>query len=84
MPRRLFPAAPINVTPVVDEKEAAKILGTTPGTLAVWRCNRAVQIPFVKIGRSVRYRLADLDAFLEAHTVSTITTTSKVIVPDVE
>ena len=49
--------------------EAAEVLGTTKGTLTTWRCTRAVEIPYVKVGRNVRYRLSDLTAFLEAQTV---------------
>ena len=49
--------------------EAAEYLGTTRGTLTTWRCTKAVRIPYVKIGASVRYRLNDLEAFLQAQTV---------------
>jgi excisionase family DNA binding protein len=48
--------------------EAACYLGTTPGTLAVWRCTKAVHVPFVKVGRLVRYRRRDLEAFLTDNT----------------
>jgi excisionase family DNA binding protein len=40
--------------------EAAEILGTTVGTLACWRCTKAYDLPFIKIGSLVRYRLNDL------------------------
>jgi hypothetical protein len=36
--------------------------------LAVWRCNGTCQIPYIKIGRSVRYKAADIEAFLNAQT----------------
>jgi len=44
-------------------KEAATYLGTTPKTLysMVWR----KQIVFVKIGRSVRFDIRDLDAIIQ-------------------
>ena len=52
-----------------DEKEAAKFLDVSPGTLQVWRSTRRYPLPFVKIGRKVRYRLSDLQAFLQLRTV---------------
>ena len=45
--------------------EASRILGVTPHTLAVWRCENRYSLPYVKIGRLVRYRRADLEAFIE-------------------
>ena len=56
-------------SPLLDEKQAAKLLGTSPGVLQVWRCNRRVQIPYVKIGRSVRYKPEDLTNFIASRTV---------------
>jgi hypothetical protein len=57
------------LVPVVPEKEAAEILGVTPGTLSVWRCTRRYPLPYVKVGRAVRYRVADLERFIESRTV---------------
>jgi hypothetical protein len=53
---------------LVDEKTAAEILCTTPGTLSVWRSTGRYALPFLKIGRKVRYRISDLDAWLEQRT----------------
>lgn len=53
----------------VDEKRAAEILGVSPGTLSVWRCTRRYPLPYQKIGRAVRYRVADLEAFAQSRTV---------------
>jgi excisionase family DNA binding protein len=46
--------------------EAANLLRTTVDTLAVWRSTGRHGIPFVKLGRAVRYRRADLLAWLDA------------------
>lgn len=51
---------------LLDEKQAAQYLTVTPGTLAVWRSVGRYRLPFVKVGRMVRYRRSDLDAWLEA------------------
>ena len=56
-------------SPLLTPEQAAEILGTTVGTLAVWRCRREHGIPYVKIGGSVRYRREDLEADIAAHTV---------------
>ena len=49
--------------------EAAEYLGVTPRTLEVWRCKKRFQIPFIKVGRLVKYRKSALDAFLESRTI---------------
>jgi excisionase family DNA binding protein len=49
---------------------AAKILGTTPGTLNTWRCVKRYPLAFIKVGRSVRYRRSDLLAFIDARRVA--------------
>lgn len=52
--------------PLLDRKSAAKYLGVSPGTLAVWDCTKRYDLKPIKIGRSVRYRRADLEDFLNA------------------
>lgn len=51
---------------LLDEKQAAEHLTVSPGTLSVWRSTGRYNLPFVKVGRMVRYRLSDLDAWLDA------------------
>ena len=58
-----------NTARLVDEKIAAEILGVTAGTLSVWRCTRRYPLPYKKIGRAVRYDVADLERFIERRTV---------------
>ena len=53
---------------LVDEKEAADFLKISPGTLSVWRSTGRYAIPFVKVGRRVRYRRSDLDRWLASRT----------------
>lgn len=55
-------------TELLDDKAAAELLGVSPGTLAVWRCTGRYRLPFLKVGRKVRYRRADLLAWLESRT----------------
>ena len=44
-------------------REAAKILDINPSTL--WRLQTAGEIPYIRIGNSVKYRPSDLQAFIE-------------------
>jgi len=48
--------------------EAAAYIGVSENTLSVWRCVGRYAIPFIKVGRLVRYRASDLDAWLESRT----------------
>ena len=51
---------------LLDDKAAAAVLDVAPGTLSVWRSTGRYALPFLKIGRKVRYRRSDLDAWLAA------------------
>jgi predicted DNA-binding transcriptional regulator AlpA len=60
----------MNIPKYIDEREVAKITGFALSTL---RNNRfkGEGISYVKVGRSVRYNLEDVVAFMEAHRVQT-------------
>ena len=53
---------------LLDEQQAASTIDVTPGTLSVWRSTGRYNLPFIKIGSKVRYRRADLEAWLELRT----------------
>lgn len=55
--------------PLFSSNESEAYLGLSPGTLSVWRCNKRYDIPYIKIGRLVRYRKSALDAWLNKRTV---------------
>jgi len=50
--------------------QAAEYLGLKPKTLIKDRCTREIGIPFVKLGKSVRYRMADLEKFVADRVVA--------------
>lgn len=52
---------------VMNTESAAAYLDMRPGTLEIWRSTRRGP-PYIKVGRSVRYRRSDLDAWLEQRT----------------
>jgi hypothetical protein len=56
--------------------ETAAILGIKSETLSVWRCTRRYALPFVKIGKKVFYRGADIQKFIESRTIGVNTDSS--------
>jgi excisionase family DNA binding protein len=58
------------IDPMLDEAAAAEMLGVRPQTLSVWRLTGRYSLPFCKVGRAVRYRRSDLDAFIASRTVT--------------
>ena len=54
---------------LMSRREAAKYIGVAEQTLAVWKCNKRVDIPVIQVGRLIKYRRADLDRFLNANTM---------------
>jgi excisionase family DNA binding protein len=53
---------------LLDDHAAAALLDVSPGTLSVWRSTGRYNLPFLKIGRKVRYRRADIEAWMRART----------------
>jgi len=47
---------------LMDIKQAAEYLGITVGTAYQWRSQH--KIPYIKVGRSVKFRKEELDAWL--------------------
>lgn len=61
---------PTNVTPIaVDVRAASRIIGFSVATLNGWR-TKGGGPPFVKAGRSVRYRLIDLETWMADRVVA--------------
>ena len=64
-------AATLQAGDLVDEREAAKIIGLRVATLRNWRCLRKGP-RYRKVGqRMVRYHRADLVAFITGNNAST-------------
>ncbi len=49
---------------LLKQKEAARILGVKPNTLAMWRLTGKVNLTYIKLGGNIRYRVSDLDDFI--------------------
>ena len=55
-------ATTTRATQLVNVNEAAQFLAVSPSTLYGWVWQR--RIPFVKVGRAVRFDIADLERFV--------------------
>lgn len=53
-----------NRSPWLDTEQAATYLGSTAGTLRTWRASGGGPRYHIIHGKSVRYNVADLDAFV--------------------
>jgi excisionase family DNA binding protein len=53
---------------LLSAAEVADLLGISVSTLAIWRCTGRYPLAYVKVGRLVRYRRGDVEAFLEQRT----------------
>lgn len=56
-------------SPLIDREKAAQYLGVKPQTLSTWASTQRYVLPFVRVGRRVMYRIADLEAFIKRNTV---------------
>jgi hypothetical protein len=61
----------ISVKPqLLDPTAAAEFLGlASAAVLAVWRCQKRYDLPYIKVGRLIRYDVDDLVSFLESRKV---------------
>ena len=54
---------------LLSRSEAAQLLGIKTQTLAKWASVKRYDLPSIKVGKSVRYRRADIDLYLSINTV---------------
>jgi excisionase family DNA binding protein len=59
----------IYIAKLISAGEAAKILGVKESTLSQQRWRGCKSLPWVKLGKSVRYKLSDIDAYIERNTI---------------
>jgi excisionase family DNA binding protein len=53
---------------LIDCQETAEILGISKSALEAWRTTGRYKLPFIKVGRNVRYRRSDVLQWLESRT----------------
>jgi len=59
--------ATAEVSVLLTADEAASLLKIQPATLATWRVRGHPHLPFVCVGRCIRYRRQDIAAFIDGH-----------------
>ena len=59
----------MEVPELMTAPQTARILGVSTETLRKWRARR-VCLPYVRVGRHIRYRASDVAAFIERGTVT--------------
>jgi len=59
---------------LIDCQETAEILGISKSALEAWRTTGRYKLPFIKVGRNVRYRRSDVLQWLESRTRANGTT----------
>lgn len=55
-------------TGLITPEEAASYLGVSHRTLAKWRSIGRTTIPFIRVGKCIRYSVPDLDVWIAKHT----------------
>lgn len=60
----------VNIPNLLTRRQVAALLGVKPNTLAVWACRKMFNLPYVKVGRSVRYSVEDLEKWLAERKVN--------------
>jgi len=53
---------------LLTRQQAAEYLGLRRQTLAAWASTGRYGLPFIRVGRKVRYRQSDLDRWLRERT----------------
>ena len=64
--------SPSNASEMLTREEAAEYMGIATQTLANWASTNRHDLPFTRVGRSVRYRKSDVDAWINRQTVNPI------------
>jgi Helix-turn-helix domain len=59
----------LDMDTLTDTDGASSLLTIPTATLIKWRSTGEVRIPYVRIGRQIKYRTSDLKAFIETSTV---------------
>ena len=58
---------------LLTEVQAAEFLNVSVRTLQSWRVSGIKKLPFIRVGRAIRYRLADLRAWIAENTFTSTT-----------
>jgi len=68
MPIKIFRTG---VSELMTRQEVAQLLEIKTQTLAKWASTKRYDLPYIKVGKAVRYRRSDVDYYLACNTVKT-------------
>ncbi|MCU7836546.1 MAG: helix-turn-helix domain-containing protein [gamma proteobacterium symbiont of Taylorina sp.] len=57
-----------NTPALLTPEQTANKLNISEGTLSVWRCTGRYNLPYIKVGRAVRYKESDIEFFINGRT----------------
>lgn len=57
---------------LISLNEAAGLLGLAPKTLYNWKLDDKLPFPYYKIGNRVKFKLSDIESYIEANKVPTV------------
>lgn len=58
---------------LLTPSQVAEYLGISTETLNVWRSTKRYNLPYIKAGRLVRYRIEDVEAFITSRLQGAVT-----------
>jgi excisionase family DNA binding protein len=61
---------------LLDQEQVAKLLGVATKTMEAWRY-RGGHIPFVRVGRLVRYRRKDVESWISSNVCRSTSETAR-------
>ena len=59
-----------SISKMVTPKQVSRSINVTEGTLQVWRSTGRYDLPYIKIGGKVMYRISDVNQFIESRIYS--------------
>lgn len=55
------------MTELLTPKDVSEILRVSVATLANWRSTKRYDLPYIKLGKVIRYRIEDVQDFIDLH-----------------
>ncbi len=59
-----------SISEMVTPEQVSRSINVTEGTLQVWRSTGRYDLPYIKIGGKVMYRISDVNKFIESRQYS--------------
>ena len=60
------PQPSVTKNELLTTAQVAEMLGLSRGTLTTWRCTKRYDVPYLKLGRHVRYKRSDVDIWVRS------------------